>query len=167
MKKGILIGLVIVFSIGVAYGVGYLIGSVVDFNKNNTVETSEDSNRKSTDYYNDDFKRTSDEVKVKEEILQNSEIQNRNEDNKNTETAKLLTVVNQERLYRYTSVENAYGLRLELSAWLLNQNPNMTTVTLDMNTFNITENGYTISAYSDEYDGLIKITCENGNYKFE
>ena len=99
---------------------------------------------------------------IKNDLIHNSENQNQSSND-----ITPVTIIGQEELYKYSTVENVFNLRIELSSWLLALDSEIKEVVLDLNTLNVLDNGYIIDAKADRLDDTIIIECSDGKYIFK
>ena len=150
----------IVFLIGgvVAVGIGIGLAFMLNYDaEENVIDSMQNEQVEGVPY--EDTEKIND---IKNDLIHNSENQNQSSND-----ITPVTIIGQEELYKYSTVENVFNLRIELSSWLLALDPDIKEVVLDLNTLNVLDNGYIINAKADRLDDTIIIECRDGKYIFK
>lgn len=150
----------IVFLIGgvVAVGIGIGLAFMLNYDaEENVIDSMQNEQLEGVPY--EDTEKIND---IKNDLIHNSENQNQSSND-----ITPVTIIGQEELYKYSTVENVFNLRIELSSWLLALDPDIKEVVLDLNTLNVLDNGYIINAKADRLDDTIIIECRDGKYIFK
>lgn len=143
-----------IVAVGIGIGLAFMLNDGIE---ENTIDSVQNEQVEGIPY--EDTEKIND---IKNDLIHNSENQNQSSND-----ITPVTIIGQEELYKYSTVENVFNLRIELSSWLLALDSEIKEVVLDLNTLNVLDNGYIINAKADRLDDTIIIECRDGKYIFK